>query len=441
MTEGSFDAPKFQIEFVVLSFEGPDQYSLVGGLGVRVTEMTRVMARMGYKTRLFFVGDPDFDDYEVSEDGRLHYHRWSRWLSKQYPDGVYHGELAKVEDYQKSLPEFLVDRVVSDNSQRGITTVVIGEDWQTAGTMIRISELVLEEGLADQTILMWNANNIFGFDALDFPELTRAAQVLTVSRYMKERMRALKLQSLVVPNGIPSRYWARVDNKAMLALREALPGLLLCKVGRYHPDKRWLMAVEAVAHCKNMNLEPTLIVRGGKEAHGESVKELAAKLGLTWHTVYKPPDEDESFADLIREYGHNDVIELDYFVPESTLRVMYKASAAVLANSGHEPFGLVGLEVMACGGVAVTGSTGEEYLQSFVNGIALSSDDSRELALYLRDLSDDPELSDKLRSQGRNTAKTFAWESVVTDLLRKIEVTAWSRDKSLERTNETVTSQ
>jgi hypothetical protein len=34
---------------------------------------------------------------------------------------------------------------------------------------------------------------------------------------------------------------------------------------------------------------------------------------------------------------------------------------AVFANSGHEPFGLVGLETMAAGGVACTGCSGEDY--------------------------------------------------------------------------------
>ena len=65
---------RYQIEFVVLSFEGPDLYSLVGGLGVRVTELTRTMCEMGYSTRLFFVGDPEEPDYQV-ENGRLHFHR------------------------------------------------------------------------------------------------------------------------------------------------------------------------------------------------------------------------------------------------------------------------------------------------------------------------------------------------------------------------------
>src|SRR2546428_13281306 len=54
-----------------------------------------------------------------------------------------------------------------------------------------------------------------------------------------------------------------------------------------------------------------------------------------------------------------DVLFLDYFIPERTLRAMYQAADGVLANSAKEPFGLVGIEVMAYCGVAYVGQTGE----------------------------------------------------------------------------------
>lgn len=420
-----------KIEFVVLSFEGPDPYSMVGGLGVRVTEMTRVMAGLGYRTRLFFVGDPDLPDAEATEDGLLHYHRWSRWVSKQYPNGVYHGELAKVEDYQKSVPQFLVDRIISGNAKLGITTVVIGEDWQTAATIIRLHKLLVERNLGANALLFWNANNVFGFDAVDFKELTKACRLLTVSRYMKERMRAMELDTLVVPNGIPPRFWSRVDRKAGTELRELYPDLLLAKVGRFHPDKRWIMAIEATALLKEKGLRPTLVVRGAGEDYGEVVRRRADELGLSWAVAQAAQGDHATILSALQRAGRADVVELGFFVPEAFLRTLYWAATAVLANSGHEPFGLVGLEVMACSGVAITGSTGEEYIQNFRNGIALSSGDARELALYLSELATDPALCEKLREQGRASAKFYNWDGIVEDLLRKIEFTAWTRGVTL----------
>ena len=186
MTHFLADGKQPQVEFVILSFEGPDSYSFVGGLAVRVTELTKALAKRSFQTRLFFVGDPEKPDYEVQENGFLHYHRWSRWLSQQFPDGVYHGEKAKVEDFQSSLPEFLVEHVISKNAEHGVLTVVLGEDWQTAKAISRTHALLASEGLTDHALLFWNANNVFGFEKIDFEELSEAAQLMTISRYMKE---------------------------------------------------------------------------------------------------------------------------------------------------------------------------------------------------------------------------------------------------------------
>ena len=69
-------------EFVILSFEGPDGYSLAGGLGVRVNHLSRTLADMGFTTHLIFVGDPNARGEEVRHGGRLTLHRWCQWISK-----------------------------------------------------------------------------------------------------------------------------------------------------------------------------------------------------------------------------------------------------------------------------------------------------------------------------------------------------------------------
>lgn len=421
-----------RLEFVVLSFEGPDPYSMVGGLGVRVTEMTRTLAEMGFVTRLFFVGDPHATSVETHCDGYLHLHRWSRWVAQQYPRHVYQGEIAKVEDYQNSLPSFLLEKVIAPNAERGVTTVVLGEDWQTARTVSRTAELVKTQGLLRRCLFLWNANNTFGFEGIDWKSLAEHTQLLTVSRYMREKMRHRDLVPLVVQNGIPPRYWEAVDEKSGLALRKIFPDLLLCKVGRYHPDKRWLMAIEAVGECKRLGLKPTLILRGGSEEYREQVRAKAAEQGLSWESVRPAGLEAPQILEAIAHHANADILELDFFVPESFLRSLYWASEAVLANSGHEPFGLVGLEVMACGGVAITGTTGEEYVLSFFNGIAVGSEDPREITVYLRELINHRSVAKGLREKGKATAHLFDWEIVIKDLLRKIEFLAWVRGVDLD---------
>ncbi len=46
------------LQFVLLSFEGPDQYSMAGGLGVRMKELGLELARQGFTTHHIFIGDP-----------------------------------------------------------------------------------------------------------------------------------------------------------------------------------------------------------------------------------------------------------------------------------------------------------------------------------------------------------------------------------------------
>ena len=113
-------------------------------------------------------------------------------------------------------------------------------------------------------------------------------------------------------------------------------------------------------------------------------------------------------------------MHLRAFIDEPTLYALYAAADAVLANSGKEPFGLVGLEVMAAGGIAVCGATGEEYAEPFVNAIVCDTSDGRELATYLRTLLSDPLLSARMRAEGRETASKYTWPHAVTALERKV---------------------
>lgn len=431
MTEVIANHPRYRLEFVVLSFEGPDLYSLVGGLGIRVTELTKVMASLGYKTRLFFVGDPSEPDYEV-KDGLLHYHRWSTWVSRQYPKGVYEGEAAKVEDYRNSLPEFLVSKVIAKNACEGIFTVVLGEDWHTAGTMVRVDELLKKKGLSSDALLFWNANNVFGFETIDFPTLEKAVQLITISRYMKERMHNMGLETIVVGNGVPRRYWEPVDRDTGRRLQKMLPGILLTKIGRYHPDKRWMMAIESLDRMRSLGLRPKLVVRGGREAHGLAVRKRAEELGFSWGVLRPEGSDTESILTALKELVDHDIVELDFFVPEEFLRSLYWASTAVLANSIHEPFGLVGLEVMACAGLVMTGATGEEYVRSFHNGIEISSDDPWEIATYVKEIKEDFRLVENLRHNGFKTAQLYSWQTVVEDFLRKVDFICHSQGLEID---------
>jgi hypothetical protein len=268
------------ITFVVLSFEGPDRYSLAGGLGARVSNLSLCLGR-NYDTHLFFIGDPRGQGEELQHDTHLTLHRWCQWISQYNPDGVYQGENEKVEDFSRSIPPFVIDRIVRPAVDRDERVIILSEEWHTAEATCRLGEQLRDAGLMDYTDILWNANNTFGFDRIDFKRLAENSTVTTVSKYMKHVMRKKGINSLVIPNGIPESLLNEVDEEESAKLRMRIKSdLLMTKVARYDPTKGWNEAVEATARLKNRGKKAVLLARGGIEPFGQEVLYNAHHLAL-----------------------------------------------------------------------------------------------------------------------------------------------------------------
>jgi glycosyltransferase involved in cell wall biosynthesis len=416
--------------FVSLCFEGPDpHYAIAGGLGTRVSELTETLARMGYETHLIFIGDPNEPSVEQRLDGKLILKRWSQWISHYYPNGVYDGEEAKLYDYNESVPHHVRAQIVEPAIAQGKHVVIMGEDWHTAEVICRISDELYWFGLRDRVLLLWNINSLMSLHRINWGRLNYVATITTVSRYMKHRLWDRQVNPLVIPNGIPSRYLEPVCADQTAELREIVQRddpqrQFLFKIGRFDPDKRWLMAMEAVARLKYSGQPTAMIIRGGIEPHGGEVLTRARHLGLVVRDIEARRPTTAECLSLVREAGDADIYNLRFFVPEEFVRLCYAGADAVLANSGHEPFGLVGLEVMSTGGIAFTGSTGEDYVFSFENAVAVETDDPDEIVGYLAHLSRHPEERDKIRQKGKQTAAEFVWEEAIENLIGKLEYLA-----------------
>ncbi|HTA39002.1 MAG TPA: glycosyltransferase, partial [Candidatus Acidoferrales bacterium] len=183
----------------------------------------------------------------------------------------------------------------------------------------------------------------------------------------------------------------------------------------FDEDKRWMQAIEAFALVRAAHPGAKLVTRGGREAYGEAIFDRARQLGLSVEGVKGASRDAEALLDALAGTTA-DVVDIRSFVPEELLFALYHVADAVLANSGKEPFGLVGLEVMASGGLAVTGATGEDYAEPFSNAIVCDTGDGRELAVYLEALLNDDRLARSIRSAGEATAERYRW-SVVLDVL------------------------
>lgn len=404
---------------VVLSFEGPDRYAMVGGLGVRASELSVALADTGFETDLIYVGDPTLPAVEQRGE-RLTLRRWCQWISAYHPQGVYDGEWGKINDYGSSVPPFLLANVVEPAAARGERVIVLAEDWQVVPAVLGLDVHLRRAGLREAVTIAWNANNTYGFDTIDFAALADAAHITCVSRYMKFELALRGAESLVIPNGIPERIFDEVKASDVAYLRRIFNGRhMLLKVGRFDPDKRWLQAIDAIADLRGQGTQVQLVVRGGKEPYANVVFGRAYERGLRIEDVSFESPTMESIADAISR-SQADIVNVRSFLPDAMLFTLYGAVDAVLANSGKEPFGLVGLEVMAAGGIAVCGSTGEDYARAFDNAVVCDTSDPLELATYLDRLFANSAIQSRIRENAPQTARQFSWPNVLDVLDAKV---------------------
>jgi len=381
---------------------------------------------MGFDTHLFFIGNPNREGWEVRCRGKLVLHRWCQWISECYPEGVYQGEEDKLSDFTRSIPSFVVDKVARPAIMQGKSVVIMAEEWQTAQAVCDIGDLLRQVGLREEAMLLWNANNTYSFDRIDWARLDSTTTITTVSRYMKFVMRSMGLEPLVIPNGIPRHLTETVDAVKVKVLKSALNAhIALFKMARWDPAKGWLSAVEAGAGLKAMGCTLAFAVRGGMEPYGDDVLRHARSLGLRIRDVKCASPRLSDQIRCLTEAEGGDLLNLEFFVPPELARLLYASAHGVLANSHHEPFGLVALEAMAAGGVAYVGSTGEEYARPMENAVVLDTTSPEEIISYALYLKDRPEQVEKMRRRARETAWSLTWDKVITHkLLPKLELLA-----------------
>ncbi len=401
----------------LVAFEGPDRYSFVGGLATRMNDLAEALVDRGYTVRHLFVGDPGLPHTEERAGGKLLLERWAQWISAHHPRDVYDGEVGKWRDFGRTVPPHLVEDIIVPAAERGRRTIVLFEDWQTADAAIGTALLLTTRERRSSASLFWNANNTYGFGAVDFASLEQATTITTVSRFMRAALADAGVDAAVLPNGIAERWLRAVaptDVRAMRAAFGERPTFV--KVARFDPDKRWDWAIDAVAAMKAAGLRPRLVVRGSRADYADVVWQRVSRRGLSVDVLRLAAEAPVPAVTKAIAASAGDVVHLDFFVSERTLRALYAAADGVLANSTKEPFGLVGLEVMACGGIAYLGRTGEDYAVPYGNSVVVQTDDPRELASHLAFVREHPAVASRIRSEGRATAKRFAWPRVLDAL-------------------------
>ncbi len=378
--------------------------------------MTNALAELGYESHLWFVGDPDAPGHE--QRGRLHLHRWAQWISRYHPGGVYDGELGKHSEFARTVPPHLLREWLLPRLSSGGRAVILAEEWHTVDAVLHLHWLLERQRLRDRVSILWNANNVFGFESIDWKRLSKAARITTVSRYMRQIMQPLGVDATVIPNGLPGNAFDPPDRAACSQFRRWFrERTVLVKMARFDPDKRWLAAVRSVALMKRAGWWPLLVARAGIEAHGAEVEAAVRAHGLRQVDRRLRNAGARGLLEALCDVDGADVVSLQSYVDPEARALLFRGAAAVLANSGREPFGLVGLEAMAAGGIACTGCTGEDYAVAGHNALVLETEDPAEFLGLYSPLRVRPERARAMRRAGRATARRFAWPEVVDRVL------------------------
>ena len=134
---------------------------------------------------------------------------------------------------------------------------------------------------------------------------------------------------------------------------------------------------------------------------------------------FRPGRSIHDAIEAIFSAGPADVYNLNFSMSQTTLRVFYSAADFVLANSKHEPFGLVGLEAMAAGTpvVATCVDGVPEVVQDGVTGFVVERGDEEAMAAGICHLLADERARGRLGAAGREfVAEQHSCEVVALQL-------------------------
>jgi hypothetical protein len=137
--------PTSDVQFHILSFEGPDPYARAGGIGSRITGLSEALAQTGLETHVWFVGDlPSRDVKSADSYGCIVRVSGSATITQP----VYDGEEGKRADYAGSLPPYLLRERLLPHLRRGGRAVVLADEWQTVDAVLRLDWLLGHAGIA-----------------------------------------------------------------------------------------------------------------------------------------------------------------------------------------------------------------------------------------------------------------------------------------------------
>lgn len=167
---------------------------------------------------------------------------------------------------------------------------------------------------------------------------------------------------------------------------------ILC-VGRLVPGKRLDVAIRALAELPP-EATLTIVGRSGPAAYRAELQQLAHDTGTAERIIWTACDRSEMAAHY------------------------YAADVLVFPSSGHEAFGLVPLEAMACATPVVASGVGgsAEFLADNENCVILADVNAADLVAALERLSRDTSLRRRIVTAGLDTAARLTVDRQTAEL-------------------------
>jgi glycosyltransferase involved in cell wall biosynthesis len=102
------------------------------------------------------------------------------------------------------------------------------------------------------------------------------------------------------------------------------------------------------------------------------------------------------------------------FVPDEQVPVLYNRAMAAVFPSHYEPFGIVGLEAMACGCPVIATRCGgfPEFIEDGKSGLLIKPESKEAIAKAIRLLSKDAALRKKISRNALKVSKDYSWDKV-----------------------------
>jgi glycogen(starch) synthase len=224
----------------------------------------------------------------------------------------------------------------------------------------------------------------------------RSERVIACSFYMREQIADIfgveEHQVAVIPNGIDPADLQPQDPAELRRLRDefADPGeKLVLLIGRLVYEKGFQLALEAMPRVIE-RIPRTRFLVAGSGTHESKLRRQAEGLGLMPRGTFLG------------------------WIGDDVLHSLYRIADLTVVPSIYEPFGLVALEAMASGCPCIVADTGglREVVPHDEAGLRFRARDPEALAEEAVRVLGDPELGQRLVSEGLEHIRRFDWADV-----------------------------